>query len=119
MEEEEGADPNLTESNQMSARKVQGLENEKMRLMRELEMLRNSSATRGPNYTQQNTNIDYRQAIRELSNKNNQLRDQLQRQRTRSRNKPQRDPRKYDDLVQKYETLQNDNMRIKRNLGYN
>lgn len=116
MEEEEGPDPNLRESNQMSARKVQGLEGEKIRLMKELEMLRNNSTGRGRNFTQQNTNIDYRQAIRELSTKNNQLRDQLKRQRTSSRNK---DPKKYDQLLKTYEQLQNDNMRIKRNLGYN
>lgn len=40
MEEEEDADPNLTQSNQLSARKVKGLEAEKMRLLQELESLK-------------------------------------------------------------------------------
>lgn len=86
--------------------------------MQELDSLRNEDRWPGQDY-HQNTNIDYSQAIRELNQKNMQLRNQLQGQRVnRSSRKANIDQERHRQLMRQYEELQNRNLRMKRELGY-
>ena len=129
VDEEEPEDPNLRQNNQMTNQRIMSLEDEKNRLTRELQNLRQQGGVR----PSQNTNIDYSQAIRELSQKNNNLRNQLQNYRSNSRRASSRNtlsvpidsPGKYsnsangryDDLMRKYDELRRRNQNLRNGFG--
>lgn len=94
-----------------------------MRLLQELESLKNrNNLGRGSDRNfHQNNHIDYSQAIRELSQKNQELKNELYRQRingSHSNGNNGNEDQRYKQLMRKYEQLQNDNFRMKRDLGY-
>ena len=112
----------------MTNQRISNLEHEKVRLMQELEGLRQRGGVR-PN---QNTNIDYSQAIRELSQKNEDLRSRLNNyrmgRRESNRNalsvptesspiRPGTSPNpRYDDLLRQYDQMRRDNQNLKNGM---
>jgi hypothetical protein len=115
VEEEEPEDTRLKENNIMSIRRIQNLEQERAALMNEINTLR-----AGPLQPQQNTNIDYSQAIRELSAKNLSLRNQLmeqQRVHGMVRNNEMQERDKQNMLMRRLDELNRQNMMLKQELG--
>jgi predicted RNase H-like nuclease (RuvC/YqgF family) len=79
VEEEEPEDTGLLNSNNKARRKVEQLEEEKYQLINELESRRSRTPNR---QTHSNNIIDYREAIRELSAKNQQMKREIERARS-------------------------------------
>jgi len=106
----------LRENAMMSMRRIQDLESERNALVSEMNILRNQA----PSHVPQNTNIDYSQAIRELSNKNDDLRNQLMNQQRINgvaRNASMNDQDKQNSLIRRLDELNRRNHELKLQRG--
>jgi hypothetical protein len=118
VEEEEPEDKGLMNSNNKSRRKVDQLEEEKYHLINELEARR----SRTPNRMTHNNNVvDYREAIRELSAKNQQLKKEIERARSRTPEMPPIDQSRLrrENLMKEIGRLQRANQNLQTNMSRN